>query len=98
MSTGISDDSVKDHYRLLTVSKTKKNVKQELHYDAVLLYLEGYPQKRISEILQIPRRTVSNHIFLYYKLLEGLPKENRNRLELIFPPPCSPSLNNIKEL
>lgn len=65
MNTGISDDSVKDYYRLLTASKKEKNVKQKLHYDTVLLYLEGYPGKQISEILHIPRRTVNYHISRY---------------------------------
>ena len=40
-------------------------MKQKLRYDTVLLYLEGYPQKQISEILHIPRRTVSYHISRY---------------------------------
>lgn len=65
MNTGIPDDSVKDYYRLLTASKKEKNVKQKLRYDTVLLYLEGYPGKQISEILHIPRRTVSYHISRY---------------------------------
>ncbi len=56
MNTGIPDDSVKDYYRLLTASKKGKNVKQKLRYDTILLYLEGYPGKQISEILHIPRR------------------------------------------
>ena len=54
MNTGIPDDSVKDYYRLLTASKKGKNVKQKLRYDTILLYLEGYPGKQISEILHIP--------------------------------------------
>lgn len=65
MNTGIPDDSVKDYYRLLTASKKEKNVKQKLRYDTVLLYLEGYPGKQISEILHIPRRTVNYHISRY---------------------------------
>ena len=32
------------------------------------------------------------------KLLEGFLKENRNRLELVFLPPYSASLNKIEEL
>ncbi len=45
MNTGILEDSVKDYYRLLTASKAEKNVKQKMHYDAVLLYMEGCPRK-----------------------------------------------------
>ena len=40
-------------------------MKQKLRYDTVLLYLEGYPGKQISEILHIPCRTVNYHIFRY---------------------------------
>ena len=65
MNTGIPDDSVKDYYRLLTASKKGKNVKQKLRYDTILLYLEWYPGKQISEILHIPRRTVNYHISRY---------------------------------
>ena len=38
---------------------------QKLCYDMVLLYLEGYPGKQISEILHIPSRTVRDHISRY---------------------------------
>lgn len=67
MNTGILEDSVKDYYRLLTASKAEKNVKQKMHYDAVLLYMEGCPRKQISQILHIPLRTVSDHISHYKK-------------------------------
>lgn len=46
MNPGMSDDSVKDYYRLLSASKTEKNVKQKMRYDAVLLFMEGYPRNR----------------------------------------------------
>lgn len=65
MNTGILDDSVKDYYRLLSVSKTEKNVKSKMCYDAVLLFMEDYPRKQISQILHIPLRTVSDHISHY---------------------------------
>ena len=65
MNTGMLDDSVKDHYRLLAASKAEKNVKQKIRFDAVLLYLEGYPRKQISQVLHIPQRTVSYHISRY---------------------------------
>lgn len=67
MNTEALDDSIKEHFRLLTASKTEKNVKQKARYDVVLLYMEGYPQKEISKILHIPRRTVSCHIASYKK-------------------------------
>ena len=67
MNPGMSDDSVKDYYRLLSASKTEKNVKQKMCYDAVLLFMEGYPRKQISQILHIPLRTVSDHISHYKK-------------------------------
>ena len=67
MNPGMSDDSVKDYYRLLSASKTEKNVKQKMRYDAVLLFMEGYPRKQISQILHIPLRTVSDHISHYKK-------------------------------
>ena len=67
MNTGMLDDSVKDYCRLLTVSKAEKNVRQKMCYDAVLLYMEGYPRKQISQILHIPLRTVSDHISHYKK-------------------------------
>ena len=65
MNTGILDDSVKDYYRLFTASKTEKSVKQKMRYDVVLLCMEGYPGKQISQILHIPLRTVSYHISRY---------------------------------
>lgn len=52
---------------LLELSKKEKNVKQKLHYDAVLLFLEGYSRKEISDVLHIPQRTVSFHINSYQK-------------------------------
>ncbi len=42
-------------------------MKQKLRYDAILLYLEGYPRKQISQILHIPLRTVNDHISHYKK-------------------------------
>ena len=65
MNTGILDDSVTDYYRLFTASKTEKSVKQKMRYDVVLLYMEGYPGKQISQILHIALRTVSYHISRY---------------------------------
>jgi len=65
MNTGTLDDSVKDYYRLLKASKAEKSVKQKMRYDVVLLYMEGYPRKQISQILHIPLRTVSYHISHY---------------------------------
>ena len=63
-------DSIKDYYRLLMASKNEKSVKQKNRYDVVLLYMEGYSRKKISEILHIPLRTVSYHILSYEK--EGM--------------------------
>ncbi len=60
MNTLTLSDSIKDYYRLLMASKTEKNVKQKNRYDAVLLYMEGYPRKQIAQILHIPHRTVYN--------------------------------------
>ena len=67
MNTLALSDSIKDYYRLLMASKTEKNVKQKNRYDAVLLYMEGYPRKQISQILHIPHRTVNYHILNYEK-------------------------------
>ena len=53
MNTLTLSDSIKDYYRLLMASKTEKNVKQKNRYDAVLLYMEGYPRKQIAQILHI---------------------------------------------
>ena len=73
MNTGILDDSVKDYYRLFTASKTEKSVKQKMRYDVVLLYMEGYPGKQISQILHIPLRTVSYHPKLPGKIITTPP-------------------------
>lgn len=67
MNTLALSDSIKDYYRLLMASKTEKNVKQKNRYDAVLLYMEGYPRKQIAQILHIPHRTVNYHILNYEK-------------------------------
>lgn len=67
MNTKVLDDSIKDYFRLLRASKIEKSVKQKNRYDAVLLHMEGYPQKEISQILHIPHRTVSYHIASYKK-------------------------------
>lgn len=67
MNTLTLSDSIKDYYRLLMASKTEKNVKQKNRYDAVLLYMEGYPRKQIAQILHIPHRTVNYHILNYEK-------------------------------
>lgn len=67
MNTQALSSSIKDYYRLLMASRTEKSVKQKNRYDAVLLYMDGYPRKQISEILRIPVRTVSYHILSYEK-------------------------------
>lgn len=67
MNTQALSDSIKDYYRLLMAAKIEKSVKQKKRYDVVLLYMEGYPRKQISEILHIPLRTVSYHILSYEK-------------------------------
>lgn len=67
MNTMELSDSIKDYYRLLMASKNEKSVKQKNRYDVVLLYMEGYSRKKISEILHIPLRTVSYHILSYEK-------------------------------
>ncbi len=67
MNTRVLSDSIKDYYRLLMASKNEKSVKQKNRYDVVLLYIEGYSRKKISEVLHIPRRTVSYHILNYEK-------------------------------
>lgn len=51
--------------KFVQLSKTEKNVKQKKRYDVVLLYLEGHSRREISEVLHIPRRTVSSYISLY---------------------------------
>lgn len=51
--------------KFVQLSKKEKNVKQKNRYDAVLLYLEGRSRREISEVLHIPRRTVSGYISLY---------------------------------
>lgn len=53
--------------KFVQLSKNEKNVKQKNRYDAVLLYLEGRSRREISEVLHIPRRTVSGYISLYTK-------------------------------
>lgn len=65
MNTKAFDDSIKEYFRILLASKKEKNVKQKNRYDAVLLYMEGYSRKQISEILHTPRRTVNSHIAKY---------------------------------
>ena len=67
MNTMELSNSIKDYYRLLMASKNEKSVKQKNRYDVVLLYMEGYSRKKISEILHIPLRTVSYHILSYEK-------------------------------
>lgn len=67
MNTKDLDDFVKEYFRLLLASKEEKSVKQKKRYDVVLLYLEGYARKQISEILHIPHRTVCSHISNYEK-------------------------------
>lgn len=67
MNTRVLSDSIKDYYRLLMASKSEKSVKQKNRYDVVLLYMEGYSRKKISEVLHIPLRTVSYHILSYEK-------------------------------
>lgn len=67
MNTMELSDSIKDYYRLIMASKNEKSVKQKNRYDVVLLYMEGYSRKKISEILHIPLRTVSYHILSYEK-------------------------------
>ena len=52
MNTMELSDSIKDYYRLLMASKNEKSVKQKNRYDVVLLYMEGYSRKKISEILR----------------------------------------------
>ncbi|RKI38098.1 helix-turn-helix domain-containing protein, partial [bacterium D16-59] len=51
--------------KFVQLSKNEKDGKQKKRYDAVLLYLEGRSRREISEILHIPRRTVSGYISLY---------------------------------
>ena len=51
--------------KFVQLSQNEKNVKQKNRYDAVLLYLEGRSRREISEVLHIPRRTVSGYISLY---------------------------------
>ena len=70
-------DSIKDYYRLLMASKNEKSVKQKNRYDVVLLYMEGYSRKKISEILHIPLRTVSYHILSYEKGGHGIPSYSK---------------------
>lgn len=65
MNTMALDDSIKEYFRLLMASKKEKNVKQKKRYDAVLLYMEGYSRKQISDILHIPYRTANSHIASY---------------------------------
>lgn len=51
--------------KFVQLSKNEKNVKQKKRYDVVLLFPEGRSRREISEILHIPRRTVSGYISLY---------------------------------
>ena len=67
MNTKRINDLIKDYYRILMTSKNEKSVKQKNRYDVVLLYMEGYSRKKISEVLHIPLRTVSYHILSYEK-------------------------------
>ena len=46
MNTMELSNSIKDYYRLLMASKNEKSVKQKNRYDVVLLYMEGYSEKR----------------------------------------------------
>ena len=48
MNTRKLYDSIKDYYRLLMASKNEKSVKQKNRYDVVLLYMEGYSEKRFE--------------------------------------------------
>lgn len=65
MNARVLSDSIKDYYRLLMASKSERSVKQKKRYDVVLLYMEGYSRKKLSEVLHIPLRTVSYHILSY---------------------------------
>lgn len=67
MNTMHIDDLIKDYFRLLLASKAEKRTKQKKRFDAVLLYMEGYPRKQIADILHIPHRTVSYYIARYNK-------------------------------
>ena len=67
MNTMHIDDLIKDCFRLLLASKAEKRSKQKKRFDAVLLYMEGYPRKQIADILHIPHRTVSYYIARYNK-------------------------------
>ena len=65
MNTKAFDDSIIEYFCILLASKKEKNVNQKNCYDAVLLYMEGYSRKQISEILHTPHRTVNSHITKY---------------------------------
>ena len=56
-----------DMEKLLILSKKEQKVKQKNRYDVVLLYLEGYSRRTISNVLHIPARTVASHIAIYQK-------------------------------
>jgi len=90
MNTKTLEDSIKDYFRLFMASKAEKNVKQKLRYDAVLLFMQGYPRKEISQILHIPHRTVSYHISKYKK--EGI-----EALILIKQPGAKKKLSDAQE-
>ena len=56
-----------DMQELLNLSKKEANSKQKNRYDVVLLFLEGYSRREISQVLHTPSRTVSAHIAAYQK-------------------------------
>ncbi len=64
----MSDQSInKEIEKFIQLSKNEKSVKQKKRYDVVLLHLEGHSGREISEVLHIPRRTVSEYLSLYEK-------------------------------
>lgn len=54
MLTKIRYGSEEEYSQLLLTSKNEKKAKQKKRYDTVLIYMEGYERKQISEILHIP--------------------------------------------
>ena len=81
-----------------------------LDYETGRVYMEEHRKYDAEVFLQFLKNILSryphgktvmildNAKIHHAKLLKGFLKENRNRLELVFLPPYSPSLNKIEEL
>lgn len=59
--------------KLIWLSDNEPKAKQKKRYDEVILFLKGYSQTEIAEILHTPQRTISSHLRIYLsKGIDGL--------------------------